>query len=200
MNLWLEKFKTEFENKFIVLYWIDWTWKSTACRKLSYYLNKNSVKSEFYDRIKSSWNNPHKTKSLSLENKYSSLSWQWKNIQSCYLDKWISFIRDRWFPDVIADLSYEWFSKADLNTKFDWLLRPHKSVLLTVNESERLKRVYMKDNDKITDNDLDSTRLMHFQDVLFSVLWNMDGFIHIDTTNMSKKDVIKKIINEYTLW
>lgn len=195
------------KNLFVVIYGIDGVGKTTVIGELEKKFNKTEYDFLNFDNFKKNeLDNPYYlSKNDVIENcsdtsqffHYLGSNIFQGNIISKLLKSGKLVIKSRWFLDIFADFSYRGLDFIEnLKTKFPFLI-PDVSILLTVDEKERLLRI--KNRKKNTSNDLDEKRMNFLKNYLEksfeNKLYNDKNFLKIDTTNIKPEQVADIIFN-----
>lgn len=194
------------KNLFIVVYGTDGVGKTTVIDELENKFNKVEYNFlNFDDFKKNKLNNPYYLSKKEIIKNCSNFSqffhYLGSNIfQGNFISELIKngklVIKSRWFLDIFADFSYRGIDVENLKNKIPFLL-PDVSILLTVDEKERLSRI--KNRTKNTSNDLDIGRInflnKYLEKSFKDKFYNNKNFIKIDTTNKNPDQVADMIFN-----
>lgn len=196
------------KNFFIVIYGIDGVGKTTIVNELDKKFKKIKCDSFNFDHFKrNKLSNPYYSSKKDIVSDCSDSSQFFHYLGSNIFKADIirDFIKDgkivvksRWFLDIFADFSYRGLTFIEeIKEKVPFLI-PDISILLTVDEQERLSRI--KKRDKLnTSNDLDVKRINYLKKYLEKSFknksYNNKNFLKIDTTNKSPTEITDIIIN-----
>lgn len=196
------------KNLFIIIYGIDGVGKTTIVNELDKKLKKLKYDSFNFDNFKKNkLSNPYYSSKKNIVSDCSDSSqffhYLGSNIFKADIIKDLlkegkTVVKSRWFLDIFADFSYRGLDFIeDIKEKVPFLI-PDISILLTVDENERLSRV-QKRNKANTLNDLNTKRIYFFKKYLEksfkNKFYNNKNFLKIDTTNKSPSEITDIIIS-----
>jgi len=195
------------KGSFVSIYGVDGTGKTTVVNELQkrFFKEKNNFLNfdQFEDK---KLNNPYVLSKKSVI-KYGSENSQFfhyigsnifqGDIISRFKEDGKFVVKSRWFLDIFAAFSYRGLDFIeDLKTKIPFLI-PDVSVLLVVDEIERISRIRNRKTNNLDDFDLEKVNYKkeYLRQSLKEKIYNEKNFLEIDTTNKNPGEIADIILD-----